>query len=421
MTELRDRLIALLRWSEKYTKTDMVYLAQGGFWINLGSVTISLFSFFLYLAFARFLPKEVYGTYQYLLSIATIVGAFTLTGMNAALTRAVARGYEGTVGASIRFQLKWGLIPLIGSWAAGAYYLMQGNPTIGYGLLLIGVFVPLNNTLNSYGGWIGGRKDFRAGFTFNFFTNTLFYPALIITAYFSKAALALLAANLLSQAVGIIICYRAAKKKYRPNDAVDPSTLSYGGHLSLMGVFGAVAGQADSILAFHLLGANPLAIYSFATALPDRIASLVKFIPSIALPKLSLRSPEEVRRTLGPRLLWAIAGSIVIAALYILLAHLFFRIFFPAYLASVPYSMLYALGIIPTIGGIFSTALTAQRSVRALYIFNGVLPVVQLILMVVGVLWLGLWGLIIARIATYSIQFILGALLFFFYNGKEYA
>lgn len=415
MYSLKSRLHRLLRWSEKYTKTDMVYLAHGGFWMNLGSASVSLFSFFLYLAFAHFLPKDVYGTYQYLLSIGAIVGAFTLTGMNSALTRAVARGDEGTVNASIPIQLKWGLLPLLGAWLMGGYYIIHGNTTIGFGLLLIGIFVPLNNALNSYGAWIGGRKDFRGAFLYNFFTNTLFYPALIITAFFSKFALALLVANLVSQAIALILCYRAAEKKYKPNTIVDTTAFSYGGHLSLMGIFGTVVGQIDSVLTFHLLGAAPLAIYSFATALPDRIASLVKFIPSIALPKLSTRNPEEIRRTLGPKLVWAIGGSTIIALLYMLIAHLFFSIFFPTYIASVPYSMLYALAIIPTIGGIFTTALTAHQSVRALYIFNSVMPLIQLGLMIIGILWLGLWGLILARVVTYTIQFVLGAMLFFFY------
>jgi O-antigen/teichoic acid export membrane protein len=416
MSGLKSHLYRILRWSEKYTKTDMVYLAHGGFWINLGSVSVSLFSFFLYLAFARFLPQDIYGTYQYLLSLGTIVGAFTLTGMNSAITRAVARGYEGTVNASIPFQLRWGLLPLLGSCALGAYYFLHGNHTLGFGLILIGIFVPLNNALNSYGAWITGRKDFRSAFIFNLFTNLLFYPALILAAFFSKEALILLIANLLSQAVALAVGYRLAEKKYRPNTDVDPDAFSFGGHLSIMGAFGTVVSQIDNVLTFHLLGANALAIYSFATALPDRIASLVKFIPSIALPKLATRDKAELRSSLWPKVLWALSASTIIALLYMLIARAFYTLFFPAYIASVPYSMLYALIIIPMIGGVFTSALTAHRSIRALYILNSIIPTLQLVCMIIGVLLFGLWGLIIAKIATTSLQFILGALLFFFYD-----
>ncbi len=416
MASLKTRFIDFLRFTERYTKTDMVYLLQGGFWMNLGSISVSLFSFALYLAFAHFLPKEVYGTYQYLLSLGAIVGALTLTGMNSALTRAVAQGNEGTVAASIPFQLTWGLLPLIASWAGGAYYLAHHNTTLGYGLFLIGIFVPLNNALNSYVAWIGGRKDFRAAFLYNLLTNVLYYPALIIAAYYSSSALILLAANLLSQGIALAIGYTRAQHKYQPNALIDREAFSYGKHLSVMGVMGTIAGQVDSILAFHMLGANPLALYSFATALPDRIASLVKFIPSIALPKLANRTPEEVRRTLPTRLSIALLGSAAVAGIYMLLAHTFFSIFFPQYIQAVPYSILYALAIIPTVGGLFTAALTAYGSVRSLYILNTAVPILQLVLMVLGISWLGLMGLIIAKIVTYSIQFILGAILIFFFK-----
>ena len=35
------------------------------------------------------MPQQTYGTYQYLLSVGAIVGAFTLTGMNSAVVRSV--------------------------------------------------------------------------------------------------------------------------------------------------------------------------------------------------------------------------------------------------------------------------------------------------------------------------------------------
>jgi O-antigen/teichoic acid export membrane protein len=417
---LSDRWVALLRSLERYTKTDMVYLAKGGFWINLGSVTVSLFSFILYLAFARFLPQEVYGNYQYLLAVSSIIGAFTLTGMNNALVRAVAKGHEGTVRASIPLQLRWGLLPLVGAWAIGAYYLAHGNPVLGFGLLLIGLFVPLNNALNSFAAWIGGRKDFRTAFFYNFFLNLLYYPALIIAAYFSPAALVLLAVNLIAQAIALYFSYRAIEKKYRPNQDIDVEAFAYGKHLSLMGVINNIAQQIDNVLIFQLLGAAPLAIYSFATAFPDRIASLVKFIPAIALPKLAVRTTEEVKATLLPRLAWGLLGSAFVAGCYMFLAPFFFKIFFPTYMSAVPYSIAYGLMIVPALAAwLFSTMLTAQGSVRALYIFNSVMSVLQIVLLGVGVWFWGLWGLIAAKILTVLLQGIVGGMLYFLHPSVD--
>ena len=48
--QARNSLIRLLRWSEKYTKTDMVYLAHTGFWSNLNAFFTAFLSLLLYIA-----------------------------------------------------------------------------------------------------------------------------------------------------------------------------------------------------------------------------------------------------------------------------------------------------------------------------------------------------------------------------------
>lgn len=414
MPAVRQHLHRLLRSTERYTKTDMVYLASSGFWINLGSISISIFSFILYLAFANFLPKEVYGTYQYLLSVGAIIGSFTLTGMNNALTRAVSLGKEGAVSASIKVQLTWNVLPLLGAWTLGGYYLMQGDQTLGFGLFLIGVFVPINATYNSYLAYINGRKDFRGGFFFSLFNSFLYYPALIVTAYFSKIALALLAANLASQAIGAFISYRASISIYRPNVVTDDGSLQYGKHLSAMGFLSSVAAQLDSILVYHFLGAAPLALYSFATAIPDRIASLTKFVSAAAFPKFAKRSDRELVSILGHRILWAIAGGSLISGVYVLFAQLIFDIFFPTYLSAAPYSMLYSLMIVLSIGNIFTAALTARGKVVPLYVLNTTMPLIQLSFLTYGAIFFGLWGLIVGRLIAALLQLILsGGILYF--------
>src|SRR5262245_3218380 len=90
-----------------YLHTDMVYVAKSTFWLNANFVISGFLSFAISIAFAHLLPKEAYGTYQFVLSLASFVTAFTLTGMNVAIIRAVSRGYEGGFVPSIRMQLKW--------------------------------------------------------------------------------------------------------------------------------------------------------------------------------------------------------------------------------------------------------------------------------------------------------------------------
>lgn len=403
-----------LRWSEQYTKTDMVYLAQSGFWINLGSVTVSLLSLGLYMIFARTLSPETYGVYQYLLSAAALIGSVTLTGMNSAVIRGVAQGKEGTLKRAVSVQLAWGFIPLLIAFAIGAYYFVQGNALLGAGFLLIGLFTPVNSALNTYAAFLVGKKDFKRSFYYNFGINILFYAALALTALAVPFAIVLIAVNFVAQTIGLAFAYRATLRAHRPNDATDEETIKYGKHLSVMGVIGAVALQVDSLLVFQFLGAAPLALYAFATAIPDRLGGLFKFFPTFLLPALSTTSENETRRAVSwSRILWIILGLIVFGGLYAIFAPLLFAILFPAYAGAVPFSQLYALSMFGVVGQIFSTALVAQRKIRSLYIFSTVIPVVQMAVQFAGILLFGLWGIVVAKIISAWLPVGLSALLLF--------
>ena len=54
--KIRNKAYNVLRWSEKYTKTDMLYLAKGGSWFTVGQVVSSSSVLLLAIAFANLLP-----------------------------------------------------------------------------------------------------------------------------------------------------------------------------------------------------------------------------------------------------------------------------------------------------------------------------------------------------------------------------
>jgi len=116
------RLYNLLRWSQKYTKTDMVYLAKGGSWLTLGQIVSTIASFLSAIAFANLLPRETYGQYKYILSITSILAIPTLAGINTAVIRAIARGYEGSFIPALKTKIKWGLLGGITSIGLAGYY-----------------------------------------------------------------------------------------------------------------------------------------------------------------------------------------------------------------------------------------------------------------------------------------------------------
>ena len=92
----KERLISLLRQSEPYMKTDMVYLASGGFWLTIAMAVSMLGGFGLALAFGNLVPKEVFGNYKFVFSLAGLFGTVALTSIGTAVTRALEAAHPVT-------------------------------------------------------------------------------------------------------------------------------------------------------------------------------------------------------------------------------------------------------------------------------------------------------------------------------------
>src|SRR5574339_387501 len=94
---LKAASMALLLRLQGVTRTDMRYAASGGFWLTAAAGLGSIASLLVAIAFANLAPKEVYGSYKYLMAIAGTLAGFGLSGLAEALSGAAARGQDGTL------------------------------------------------------------------------------------------------------------------------------------------------------------------------------------------------------------------------------------------------------------------------------------------------------------------------------------
>ena len=361
MQKLRKKTYNLLRKSEKFFKTDMVYLAKGGAWLTLGQAVASLSAFLLAIAFANLLPKETYGMYKYVLSIMSILVIPTLTGINAAVTQAVARKYEGSFIPAIKTKLKWGVWGGIAGLLLALYYYANGNDTLAISFLITALFVPIMDTLGIYGSFLNGKKLFKHSTLYYSISRIISLAILIITIFFTNNLFLILLAYFIPWTALRLIFLLVAIKQFPPNTKEDTKTISYGKHLSLVGVAGSISTYLDNILLFHYLGAAQVAVYAFAFAPVDQIRALYKNIPTLAIPKLSNRSFKEINTILYARLIKLTLLGVVIALAYALIAPHLFKLLFPKYLDSIFFSQLLAIILVLRLPLSFLAAVIQSR------------------------------------------------------------
>ena len=399
MENLKNKAISILRWSEKYTKTDMMYLAKGSFWAILSQIVVSFSTFLLAIAFAHYVSKEAYGQYKFILSIVSILSTLTLTGIGVGVLRSVSLGYEGTMQYAFWQNIKWSGLFFVGAGIVSIYYFKQGNITIALSLLIAGCLSPFFYSSNLYSSYLSAKKDFkRNSIYFDMIGNTFPSLSLFATMFFTNNPFWLVTVYFVSNTLIGIILYLKIAKIYKPNKSVDPEMMSYGKHLSFMNILNGVANNIDQILLFHYFGAVQLATYNFATALPDQIKGPMKNLTNMIFPKFTERSDKEIKENIVHKMLVLFAVSIILIICYILIAPFIFHTFFPKYNESIFYSQLFSISLLYIVSIPTNTYLIAKKKIKEQYIINISTSILQIVVLLIAIIKWGLVGLIIARI-----------------------
>ena len=394
---------------QHYLKIDLVYLIKGESWLMLGRVISLAAAFLLSLVWANWMDKEVYGNYQYILSLIGIISIFSLPEIGSALIQAVARGFDGSFISGFKTQLRWGLLASISALGISGYYGLQGNKNFFLCFLIVAVFLPLFNALLIYSSFLAGKKLFNIQIKYDSISQVIATIIMILTLLLIKKIffnlqlyiilIIIISVYFLSRTILRSFFFIATKNRLKPNSKQDPRTIIFGKHLSISSVADIISNYLDKILLFHYLGAAELAIYSFAILIPQQIKSPLKHIGDLSLPKFSVRSRKEIRETILKKILLLALLITGLVFIYIIIAPLIYQIFFPKYLDSISYSQLYALSIIPlsfSLGSVFR----AKMMTKEIYQITIIIPLIRAVLFIILIPLYGVWGAIISILVT---------------------
>jgi len=400
---MKEQVTKLLRWSEKYTKTDMVYLTRGGFWLTVGQTASSLSSFALAIAFANLVPPETYGTYKYLLSIAGIFAIFTLPGMTIAVTRAVAQGHEGVLHATTRSRLIFSLVGSMAALLGSGYYLYNENIELSLALLIIAVTLPIFDTLTGYLAYFAGKRRFDLQAKYHIITQLISVSSLIVALFLTDNVLILLLTYFLSLSFIRAIFYQHTLKKIEKTaDKIqEKEVLAYGNHLTAMNIIGTISSNIDKVLLWTTLGPVDVAVYTFALAIPEQLKGPLKGINELSLPKFAVQTAGQIRANMPVlwRKLFLYALILLsISLIYIILAPYIFKFLFPQYLESVIYSQIFMIASVALIGNVPLSLLSAHKKIKEQYIFTTIHPIAQIVAYVILIPLFGIAGAIAARV-----------------------
>lgn len=387
-----------VKYTERFTKTDMIFLVKAGFWTSATKIIVTASSILLSVALANLLTQQDYGIYKYLISIVGLLSTFTLSGLNSALIPAIAQGYEKSYKIGYKLQLKWSLLASLISGGIGTYYLVQGNSNLAIAFFLMAVFYPLYTAPEINAAYVIGKKLFKLSAKISSFNKIILTAALLITAYFwPEKPYLLFIVFFLTPVITRNSWHFWIRKKINTETKHDPDVNRYAKHLSLMNIISSISAQIDSVIIFQFLSPAQLAIYSFAINLPEQIRGLIYDLVPISVAKFAQRSISDIKKNIYNRMAFLFGLILFLVLLYIITAPTIFRLLFPQYMDAVALSQIYSLSIIVLFAVPIKPILQAHRKIKDLHIVNNLSSMLYIIALIFGVYFYGLPGAIAAK------------------------
>jgi O-antigen/teichoic acid export membrane protein len=403
LQRLQAHSVRLLRWSEKYTKTDMVYLAHGSFWLSSSSLITGAISFGLALVFANLFTKDAYGTYKYVLTLFGILCVACLRGIDTVVTQGAARGNDGTIALGLAAKIRWSLLGSLGALAIGGYYFHAGNHAVAWGMIVAAIFVPLMEPFGIFNAALVGKKDFKLSSILGIAGQIGAAIPLALTVLLTNNPVILFIVYAASWTISRYISLKITLRKYPPNGENEPYALSYALHFSVVNASAVLIASLDSVLIYHFLGAAELAVYTFAMAPVTHARTILDGPTNLAIPKMATQRTADVRQMLHQRTKKLVFLGAVLTCCYCILAVPFYHILFHRYIDAIPYSLAYSLTLFTQVATAQLQAVVGSRTTlipkRLLYIFNTP-SVVIAACAVLLIPTFGLWGAIVGQLLS---------------------
>ena len=365
----------------------------------------------------RYFSKEVYGQYQLVLSIFSMVGVTALTGMGQALQISSAKQYDGNF---IPICFRKVLFSIIGSLILlGFAYYYSEQIEVCYALGLLALVFPLIQFHSVFQPWLNGKKSFNLLVASQI--SFAIIPLLSLLSLLALAKTDLLSIVFTTSILKIfLICgFGFFVFKGLKNSIKNSKTITYGYHTTTAMLFGWMI-ATDKLFLEKNGTLEDVAVYSVALLFPNQITVFYSCINQMIIPHITeASSVREAWKYLKPRyfkiiFLFVFIGGIGFYIFPIIIPLLFSQ----KYVDAVPYAKWLWLTLAITAPATFLGNILRAQKVKSFVYFLEIFNPLLLLFLFVFLSKYGIIGLVTAKGVYYISAFFI-ILFFFNYHYKK--
>jgi len=385
---------------EKYLQLDLDYYIKNSFYLILARGTVMAVGLLLSIVFARLVGQEVYGQWNYLLSIIGICAVFSMPGMNTAITQSVATGQERILFTATKSRFKWSLLGSLVIIGVGIYYTLTGEVELGKGFIAASLLFPFFQNFESYAAFLSGKKQFDTLAKYRIITQLAVLAVTVPVIYSSQNLMFIVVAYLLSFSILRGYFFKKTSGHITGQEQEhDPEAIPFGKHITVAQIPSIIRQHYDKLIIALFLSFPELAIYSIALAFSSLLQPFSSIIAALVLPKLSQMDAKTAYAEVRKRWYFIVIGFGAICGVLIALCpYLIPFLYSTEYTESVFYAQLLLVSsIIAAPTSIINKALLpSQRKIKDLYKLRIYGALVEIVLLTVLTLKFGLLGAVIA-------------------------
>jgi len=390
--------IKLLDRIGKYLQLDLYYYIKNAIYLISSQLGTDLARFALSIAFAWLVTQEVYGQWNFILSVVGICIILTLPGMGTAITQSVSTGHDRVLVRGTKQRFKWGIWGTIAVLGVGIYYFLSGDATIGKSLMIASLLFPFYHCFHTFAAFFSGKKQFNKVAKYQLITQVVSVLVTIAVIYFSRSLILIVTIYLFSFSVLRGYFFRSAYQNME-NQSDDPQAVTFGGHLTVSIIPTEIRQHYDRIIIALFLSFPELAIYAIALGFADIVFSFSSIIATLILPKLSQMDEATAYREVKKKWPLLVLGFGIICGILIALCPYIIPFFYSSkYLDSVFYAQILLISVIiaAPVPIINKALLPSQKKIKDLYKLRIYSALIEIILLTVLTLKFGLIGVVIA-------------------------
>lgn len=352
----------LLNRSSTFLNLDTKYFAKASFYSgiqqSIGILSGIVISYF----FGHFVPKNIFGEYNLILSIIGFLTIVTLPGLDSYLTRSIAQKYDSSFIRSVRIKF---YLSLIGATVLLGFALYHSsNILLTTSFIVTALFFPFLAPTQLFSEFLTAKHRFKKQAIFFSFSSIL-SAILISVAITVSGSLTLL---LIAYFVGILIPSTVAvtqilKITNKNPKKIDKELISNGIFNTILTIIPWSAGYLGQISLGILLGSEALAIFVVASKMPLYMHKNLFVFYKPLTAKLAQQSHQEHLDTLKKHAWKLVVWGILLALpIYLFSPFIIKFIFTDKYTEAIPFAQILSLSVIPLpLTWVIGDILTFQR------------------------------------------------------------